>query len=67
MLKNLKLDQKKTLLILNEADNNVYLASRNVPKCKVILIDELTTYDIVNANTVMMSEEAVRTVEKILN
>ncbi|MCH7534498.1 MAG: 50S ribosomal protein L4 [Bacteroidetes bacterium] len=67
MLKNLKLDEKKTLLILNEQNNNVYLASRNVPQCKVIVIDEMNTYDIVNANNVMISEDAVQSVEKILN
>jgi large subunit ribosomal protein L4 len=67
MLKNLKLDEKKTLLILNERDNNVYLASRNVPKCKVIVIDEINTYDIINANNVMMSEDVIKSVEKILN
>jgi len=67
LLANLNMNDKKSLLILNEADKNVYLASRNIPKCKVIMIDELTTYDIVNANSIMISEEAVKTVEKILN
>ncbi|NQY67620.1 MAG: 50S ribosomal protein L4 [Flavobacteriales bacterium] len=67
LLKNLKLDDKKTLMILNDADTNVYLASRNIPKCKVIAIDELTTYDIVNANNIMMSEDAIKSIETILN
>jgi large subunit ribosomal protein L4 len=47
--KNLQIDNKKTLLVLSEQNNNVYLSSRNLQYSKVVTISELNTYDIMNA------------------
>ena len=52
--KNLKIDDKKSLFILKERNNNIYLSSRNLQNFKVVTLSELNTYDIMNATTVLM-------------
>jgi large subunit ribosomal protein L4 len=66
MLKSFELDDKKTLLVLPEVDNNVLLASRNLKKAKVTMAASLNTYDILNANNLLLSESSVKEIEKIL-
>ena len=66
-LSNLKLTDKKTLLVLNEQDKNVYLSSRNLGGAKVVTVSELNTYGILNANNLLLSESAVATIEKSLS
>jgi large subunit ribosomal protein L4 len=67
MLSALELSNKKTLLVLAEQDQNVYLSSRNLPKAKVVTVDELNTYDIVNAQHVIFAEGSLAKLETILN
>lgn len=59
LLEGLKLDNKKTLLVLPEADKNLFLSSRNLPKAKVVVVDLLNTYDILNAEKLLICEGAV--------
>lgn len=59
LLKSLKIEDKKTLLVLKEADKNVLLAARNLPKVKSTSVQALNTYDILNANTVVFVESAI--------
>ena len=66
-LSNLKLSDKKTLLVLNEQDKNIYLSSRNLGGAKVVTVSELNTYGILNANNLLLSESAVATIEKSLS
>ena len=66
-LDNLKLSDKKTLLVLNEQDKNVYLSSRNLKGAKVVTVSELNTYGILNANNLLLSESAIATIEKSLS
>ena len=66
-LSNLKLSDKKTLLVLNEQDKNVYLSSRNLTGAKVVTVSELNTYGILNANNLLLSESAIATIEKSLS
>ena len=54
ILENLKANGRKTLVILPENSNNIYLSSRNLPEVKVITVDEINTYAIMNANRVVM-------------
>ncbi len=54
ILDNLKANGRKTLVILPENSNNIYLSSRNLPEVKVITVDEINTYAIMNANRVVM-------------
>jgi large subunit ribosomal protein L4 len=62
--KNLKIDDKKSLLVLNERNNNVYLSSRNLRNSKVITISELNTYEIMNASTVLFLESSLDVLQK---
>ncbi|MFC2175910.1 50S ribosomal protein L4 [Bacteroidota bacterium] len=66
-LSNLKLSDKKTLLVLNEQDKNVYLSSRNLEGAKVVTVSELNTYGILNANYLLLSESAIASIEKSLS
>ena len=54
ILDNLKANGRKTLVVLPENSNNVYLSSRNLPEVKVITVDEINTYTIMNANHLVM-------------
>ena len=54
ILDALKANGRKTLVILPENSNNIYLSSRNLPEVKVITVDEINTYAIMNANHLVM-------------
>ena len=57
--KNFNLDNKKSLLVLKEGNNNIYLSSRNLHNSKVVTLSELNTYDIMNATTVLFVESSL--------
>lgn len=59
LLAALELTGKKALFILPEANKNVYLSSRNLPKTKVMNYNEISSYDIVHAGEVIFLEGAV--------
>lgn len=63
LLESFKLGTSKTLLVLGNYDQNVYLSGRNLPKAHVMIATDLNTLDILHADTLLMTEEAV----KILN
>jgi large subunit ribosomal protein L4 len=63
LLKNLKLDGKKALVVLPSHDNNIYLSSRNVQRNKVTTASELNTYDILNAQHLVIVEGSVAALE----
>lgn len=67
LMKNLNLSDKKTLLVLGDTNNNVYLSSRNLKGAKVVKASDLNTYDIVNAETLILLESSVKVLESILN
>lgn len=67
LLNNLSLNDKKTLVVINGESNNVFLSSRNVPNSKVIQASELNTYDLLNANNLILSEGSVKEIENLLN
>jgi len=56
---NLKLDDKKMLLVVNEPNKNVYLSSRNLPDSKVLIYSELNTYEILNADVLVFTKAAI--------
>ncbi|MCQ2191978.1 MAG: 50S ribosomal protein L4 [Paludibacteraceae bacterium] len=66
-LNNLKVSDKKSVLALSEANKNVYLSARNVPKAEVVNASELNTYKIMDAKTVIFTESALANIEKTLN
>lgn len=67
MLGDLGLSGKKTLLVLADSNNNVYLSSRNLQRTEVVVASELSTYKILNAGTVLLTEGAVERIENILS
>jgi large subunit ribosomal protein L4 len=54
IFQNLKVTDRKVLVVLPENNNNIYLSSRNLPRTKVVPVTELTTYDIVNATSLVL-------------
>jgi len=67
ILTDLALVGKKTLLVLPNHDNNVYLSGRNIPKVNITTADDVNTYDLINADVVLISETAVSKLENLLN
>jgi large subunit ribosomal protein L4 len=67
LMKNLNLSDKKTVLVLGDTNNNVYLSSRNLEGAKVVKASDLNTYDIVNAETLILLESSVKVLESLLN
>lgn len=67
VLTNLEQTDNKTLMILPETNKNVYLSSRNIKKAKVVRASDLCTYDIMNANKLLVLESSVKEIEKTLN
>ena len=63
----LGLDKKKSLFIVGDYDKNLYLSSRNLQGVKVVNSSEISTYDIMNASEVVISEGAVEKITAILS
>lgn len=65
ILNNLKISDKKTLLVLFESNKSVYLSSRNLGNVKVVNVLDLNTYDILNAKNIMFLESSIAEFNKI--
>ena len=63
LMSNLKLTDKKTLLVLNDSNKNVYLSSRNLSRHKVVRALDLNTYDILNAQNLLLLESSLSTIQ----
>jgi large subunit ribosomal protein L4 len=61
---NLKIQDKKFILVLSESNKNVYLSSRNLEYSKVITLSDLSTYDVMNTATLLISESAINVLQK---
>ena len=66
IIKAFGLESKKTLLVINEINNNIYLSSRNIKNSKVTINSELNTYEITDANNILILESAVEGIESTL-
>jgi large subunit ribosomal protein L4 len=64
VLNNLKISDKKSLMVLNEQNKNLYLSSRNFEGSKVVTISELNTYDILNCSNLVFIESSLNTLQK---
>ena len=67
LITDLSVANKKSLIVLPTEDNNVLLSSRNLKNTKVTTANLVNTYDIVNADTVIAIEGAVKIIEESLN
>ena len=63
-LTNFDLLDNKTVLVLAESNKNIFLSSRNLNKARVLLASELNTYDVMNANKLMVMESSINVIEK---
>lgn len=66
-LKSLGIENKKSLVVLGDANSNVYLSSRNLKKSEVITNSELSTYKILNAKSVVLLEGAIEGIQENLS
>ncbi|MBQ5926062.1 MAG: 50S ribosomal protein L4 [Paludibacteraceae bacterium] len=67
MTNNLKINDKKSLVILPEANKFVYLSARNLQKTNVITVSELNTYAILNCNAVVLTEATLAGIDQHFN
>ena len=66
IIKSFGLEAKKTLVVTSEINNNIYLTSRNLKNSKVVINSELNTYEITDANKILILESAVEGIESTL-
>ena len=66
LLNGLSLGDKKTLLVLPEENTNVFLSSRNLPKAKVVTVNDVNTYQVLHADHLVICEGSVSKLETIL-
>ena len=67
VLKALGLENKKSLFVLGDSNKNVYLSSRNLKISSVVSSSELSTYDILNANNLVLLEGSIAGIEDNLS
>ncbi|MDO5525636.1 MAG: 50S ribosomal protein L4 [Prevotella sp.] len=67
ILKNLKVEGRKSLFVLPEANKTVYLSARNLQRTDVTLAALLNSYKILNADVLVISESSLQTIDTILN
>ncbi len=66
MLKALSLADKKTLLVLPDTSKNVVLSGRNIQNTKITTAEQINTYDLMNADTVIIAESSLTKVQNLL-
>lgn len=66
MLTALAVADKKTLFVLPENNNNVVLSGRNIKNTKVVTADKLNTYDVLNADNLILSEGSIEKIDNLL-
>ena len=66
VINNLKVSDKKLLLVLPEANKNVYLSARNVEGANVMIASALNTYNVLNAGVLVLTEGSLSAIDKIL-
>ena len=67
MLNLLGLDNKKSLFVLGDSNNNVYLSSRNLKGTEVLMDSEISTYKIMNANSLVLFEGSLESIQENLS
>ena len=67
VMNNLKVADKKVLVLMPEANKNVYLSARNLQRAKVGRAADLHTYSVLDANVRVVTESALAQIEQVLN
>ena len=65
--KNLKVEGKKTLVVLPEVNKNVYLSARNIKKAEIMSANNINTYKILNADVLVIAEASLDMINSVLN
>jgi large subunit ribosomal protein L4 len=65
--KNLKVDGKKILFLLSDTNKNVYLSARNLQRTDVLEAAKLNTYQVLDADVLVITEKSLETIDGILN
>ena len=66
MLKKFNLQDAKTLLLVNESNKNVYLSARNLKRASVMRAKDINTYNVLNANNLIICENSLKDIETML-
>jgi large subunit ribosomal protein L4 len=64
VLKNLQIDEEKTLILLPQNDDVVFISARNIPNISVYPADKISTYDILNHKKILLFKSAIETIVK---
>lgn len=67
IINNLKVSDKKVLMVLPGANKNVYLSARNLQKTKVAIASDVNTYGVLNAGVLVVTEGALEKMEAVLS
>lgn len=67
LAQNLKVADKKVLLVLPEIDKNLFLSVRNVKSAKVMSAPQLNTYNVLDAGVLVVAEKALDQINEVLN
>ncbi|MBR2862251.1 MAG: 50S ribosomal protein L4 [Bacteroidaceae bacterium] len=66
IVNNLKISDKKVLMVMPEANKNVYLSARNLQRAKVAIASDINTYGVLDAGVMVVTESAVAKIEAVL-
>jgi len=66
LLNGLQVNDKKSLFVMPTADANLAISGRNIPNTKVVTVDQINTYDILNADALMIAEGSVEKINALL-
>lgn len=67
ILNSLELSGKRVTFVLPQYDKNVYLSSKNIQKVKVISVQDINAYDLMNCNKLILTESSVSSIENALS
>ncbi len=67
LLTKLNLVNKKVLMVVEELNDNICLSTRNLGNVKVVLPEEVNTYDVINADNMLITEKALEKLEEVLS
>ena len=67
ILNILNLSGKKTLLVIPEKNDNIFLSSRNLKRTKVLVASDINTYDLLHADKVLIAEGSISHIESLFN
>jgi large subunit ribosomal protein L4 len=66
IVNNLKISDKKVLMVMPEANKNVYLSARNLQRAKVAIASDINTYGVLDAGVMVLTESSVAKIEAVL-